>query len=109
MRDANGIHGPPPPKADPWPEDRVHSPFERDVIEAIGSLAPGELATYGEIAEEVGRPGAAQAVGNVVRRARRLPWWRIVPADGRIYCTHAPVQIPLLEAEGHRIVDRRLV
>lgn len=100
---------PPHPKADPWPQDRMPSAFEQAVIDAIAALGPGDLATFGEIAEEVGRPGAAQAVGNVLRRAESLPWWRIVPADGRVYCTHEPVQVPLLEAEGHRIVDRRII
>jgi methylated-DNA-protein-cysteine methyltransferase-like protein len=45
----------------------------------------------------------------VLRAAPELPWWRVVPADGRLYCSHAPVQAPLLAAEGHRIVDRRIV
>ncbi|QXC59739.1 DUF72 domain-containing protein [Aquihabitans sp. G128] len=105
----SGASAPPHPKADPWPDDRTPSPFERAVIDAIAALAPGDLATFGEIAEEVGRPGAAQAVGNVVRHAGSLPWWRIVPSDGRIYCTHESVQVPLLEAEGHQIRDRRIL
>ena len=67
------------------------------------------MATYGEIAEEVGRPGSGQAVSNVVRAVPDLPWWRIVPSSGRLYRTHAPTQVPLLEQEGHLIDDRRIV
>jgi alkylated DNA nucleotide flippase Atl1 len=100
---------PPPPKADPWPDDHVPTSFQQAVVDAIGAIAPGELATYGEIAEEAGAPAGAQAVGNVIRRAPELPWWRVVPADGCVYCTHAPTQEPLLEAEGHRVMGRRIV
>jgi len=97
------------PKAAPWAEGHVPTPFQSDVIEAMSALRPGELATYGEIAEEVGRPGSAQAVGNVVRGVPDLPWWRVIPSDGRLYETHAATQRPLLEAEGHRIEGRRVV
>ena len=79
------------------------------MIDAVGALRPGEVATYGEIAEEVGRPGSGQAVANVLRAVPDLPWWRVVPTGGHLYRTHAAVQAPLLEAEGHRIEDQRLV
>jgi len=79
------------------------------VVEAVRALTPGELASYGELAEEVGRPGAGQAVANVLRLAPDLPWWRVVPAEGRLYCTHLPTQAPLLEAEGHVVDEHRRV
>lgn len=72
-------------------------------------LARGELATYAEIAEEIGHPGAGQAVANVLRGASELPWWRVVPADGRLYRSHVRVQGPLLEAEGHTVDEHRRV
>jgi methylated-DNA-protein-cysteine methyltransferase-like protein len=73
------------------------------VVQALRSLRRGELATYAEIAEEAGHPGAGQAVANVLRAAPDVPWWRVVPADGRVYPSHRPVQGPLLEAEGHPV------
>lgn len=97
------------PKAAPWPDDHRLTDFQRKVVDTIAALAPGDLATYGEIAEEAGFPGSAQAVGNVVRAAPDLPWWRIVPADGRLYCSHLRTQQPLLEAEGHRVDRNRRV
>lgn len=73
------------------------------------SLRWGELTTYGEVAAEIGHPGSAQAVANALRGATDVPWWRVVPADGRLYRTHAAVQAPLLETEGHRVdQDRRV-
>src|SRR5688572_7982543 len=43
--------------------------FERRVRRVLLALRPGEVATYGEIAEEAGFPGAARAVGNVLAGA----------------------------------------
>lgn len=101
--------GPAPPNARPWPEGHEPTGFQQAVADAVAGLAPGELVTYGELAEELGRPGGGQAVANVLRSAPGLPWWRVVPADGRLYRTHAPVQAPLLEAEGHTVDDERRV
>jgi methylated-DNA-protein-cysteine methyltransferase-like protein len=98
-----------PPRGAPWPDEHEPTEFQRDVVRVVSELRPGELVTYGEIAEEVGRPGAGQAVGNVIRSAAGLPWWRVVPADGRLYCSHLEVQAPLLRAEGHRIDEHRRV
>ncbi len=100
---------PPPPHAAPWPDDHTPTAFQEAVVRAVEALGAGDLATYAEIAEEVGRPGSGQAVANVLRSAPDLPWWRVVPAGGRLYRTHAPVQAPLLEAEGHRIDEHRRV
>jgi methylated-DNA-protein-cysteine methyltransferase related protein len=98
-----------PPNATPWHDEHEPTEFQRAVVEAVGRVTAGELVTYAEIAEEIGRPGAGQAVANVLRRAPDLPWWRVVPTDGRLYRSHAPVQAPLLEAEGHRIDGNRRV
>lgn len=100
---------PPPPRAAPWPEDHEPTPFQAAVVAVASALEPGELATYADLAEEAGHPGAQQAVGNVLRAAPDLPWWRVVPSTGRLYRSHAPVQAPLLRAEGHRVDEHRRV
>jgi methylated-DNA-protein-cysteine methyltransferase-like protein len=96
---------PRPPRHVPWPEDHRPTPFQAAVVAAVAELEPGDLATYAEIAEAAGHPGAGQAVANVLRSATGVPWWRVVPADGRVYRTHRAVQRPLLEAEGHAVDD----
>jgi methylated-DNA-protein-cysteine methyltransferase-like protein len=103
------LSAPLPPNAAPWPEEHEPSAFQYAVVEAVRSLGRGELASYAEVAEDIGRPGAGQAVANVLRSAPDVPWWRVVPADGRLYRSHAPVQAPLLEAEGHRVDPQRRV
>ena len=97
----------PHPNAAPWPDDHEATPFQRAVVDAVSSLRPGELVTFGELAEELGRPGGGQAVANVLRGVPELPWWRVVPAGGRLYRDLVAVQAPLLRAEGHRVDEHR--
>jgi methylated-DNA-protein-cysteine methyltransferase-like protein len=103
------VSHPPPPGADHAHADRGLTDFQRAVVTVIAALEPGEVVTYGDVAVEVGRPGGAQAVANVLRRVPGLPWWRVVPTSGRLYRTHAPTQAPLLLAEGVEVdADRRV-
>ncbi len=74
--------------------------FERRVREVIRGLAPGEVATYGEVAEEAGFPRAARAVGNVLAGSSGLPWWRVVSATGRLAPGHESEQARRLASEG---------
>ncbi len=74
--------------------------FERRVRRVVSGLRPGEVATYGEIAEEAGFPGAARAVGNVLSRADGLPWWRVVTSTGRFAPGHEAEQSRRLREEG---------
>lgn len=99
----------PHPNAAPWPEGREPTPFQQDVVDAVSALKPGDLVTFGELAIELGRPGGGQAVANVLRSVPDLPWWRIVPSEGRLYRDLVDVQRPLLESEGHRVDDHRRV
>ncbi|HEU5151520.1 MAG TPA: GNAT family N-acetyltransferase [Iamia sp.] len=105
----SGTDAPLPPRARPWPADHEPTLFQRAVVTVVAGLRPGELMTYGEVAEEIGRPGAGQAVANVLRSAPDLPWWRVLPGDGRVYRSHAPAHVPLLVAEGHRVDEHRRV
>jgi methylated-DNA-protein-cysteine methyltransferase-like protein len=65
--------------------------FEDAVTEVIRAVPPGEVTTYGEVAAEAGYPGAARAVGNIMRTVPGLPWWRVITANGRL--------VPGLEVE----------
>lgn len=82
--------------------------FERRVRAVIAGLRPGEVATYGEVAEEAGFPGAARAVGNVLADSEGLPWWRVVSASGRLVPGHEARQARRLRAEGVRITGRHV-
>jgi methylated-DNA-protein-cysteine methyltransferase-like protein len=82
--------------------------FEERVRHVIRALRKGEVATYGEVAEEAGFPGAARAVGNVLARGSGLPWWRVVTSSGRLVPGHEPEHARRLRREGFVIVDGRI-
>ncbi len=101
---------PGPPGWVPWGPEHQPTEFQAAVLDVVAALEPGELVTYGDVADEVGRPGGGQAVANVLRHAVDVPWWRVVPAGGRLYRSHEPTQRPPLEDEGHVIdEDRRIL
>lgn len=89
--------------------DAALTRFQRDVVDVVRALGPGEILTYGEVAAEAGHPGRARAVGGVLRRVDGLPWWRVVPATGRLHPHLLARQRPLLEAEGVVVADDVLI
>ena len=82
--------------------------FVERVVAVVGALRPGEVVTYGEVAVEAGRPGAARAVGNVMASVDGLPWWRVVRADGRLVRGHEDEQARRLRAEGVTVTAGRV-
>lgn len=60
-------------------------PFHRRVYEAARAIAPGRVKTYGELARELGEPGASRAVGQALGHnpfAPIVPCHRILAAQG---------------------------
>jgi methylated-DNA-protein-cysteine methyltransferase-like protein len=83
--------------------------FEAAVTRVIKELRPGDLMTYGEVALEAGFPGAARAVGRVLRVSDGLPWWRIVTSTGRLVPGLEREHTKRLESEGVMVKDGRVV
>lgn len=83
--------------------------FEAAVVEVLLATEPGDVLAYGEVAAEAGYPGAARAVGNLLRRIDGLPWWRVVTASGRLIPHHPAEQARRLAGEGVVTVDGRIV
>lgn len=85
------------------------SDFEASVVAVLKATQPGDVLSYGDVAAEAGHPGAARAVGNILRHSEGLPWWRVVSASGRLI-PHDPVrQAKLLAAEGVECRGGRVV
>jgi|SRR5580693_4003714 methylated-DNA-protein-cysteine methyltransferase-like protein len=85
------------------------SAFAARVTEVLGALAPGDVVTYGDVAAEAGYPGAARAVGTLLRRGiDDVPWWRVVGHDGAIVCRHGEEQRARLVAEGVTVIGGRV-
>jgi methylated-DNA-protein-cysteine methyltransferase related protein len=95
------------------------SELSADITSVIASLAPGEVVSYGDVAHDAGRPGAARAVGALLARVWavprgdgtnvELPWWRVVRGDGRIVTGNPARQAALLRAEGVVVRHGRVV
>ena len=89
------------------PLDLHGTPFQMAVWHALLSIPRGKVCSYNDIANRIGRPGAARAVGGAVGAnpvSLLVPCHRVLNADGRIgsYGWGAQVKAKLLEAEGYR-------
>ena len=82
--------------------------FEAAVTAAIEDLEKGDISTYGEIAAEAGYPGAARAVGNLLRASDGLAWWRVISANGRLVPGAEAEHAQRLRAEGVRVTKGRV-
>ncbi len=84
--------------------------FHRAVYEVARRIAPGETLTYGEIAAQLGDPGAARGVGQALGQNPIpiiVPCHRVLAAGGRAGGFSAPggvmTKLRLLEIERRRI------
>lgn len=67
--------------------DAAGTAFQHAVWEALAVIPFGETRSYGEIAEAIGRPGAARAVGMANANnpiALIVPCHRVIGADGSL-------------------------
>lgn len=84
------------------------TPFQQTVFEAVGKISVGNICTYKELAEMLGKPGAAQAVGSAVAKnpvAYFIPTYRVMPKRGIGICRSGAgfLREKLLVHEGHDI------
>ncbi len=86
--------------------------FARRVTRVLRRIPAGRVATYGDVAALAGRPGAARAVGQILRRADEpgLPYHRVVAAGGRLggFGRSPQLKAQLLAAEGLAIRRGRI-
>ena len=90
--------------------------FYARVYEAVRAIPRGRVATYGQVAQLVGVPRGARAVGWALRALRGraaavVPWHRVVGTGGRISLRGGSgplVQRKRLEAEGVRLVEGKI-
>ena len=93
------------------------TPFQRKVYEALLRIPKGQVRTYGQIARAVGRPKAAQAVGQALKQNRwapQIPCHRVVASGGKLGGYSGPGGLAgkrrLLRSEGVRwLVSRSKV
>jgi methylated-DNA-[protein]-cysteine S-methyltransferase len=85
-------------------------PFHRRVYELTRRIPPGETLTYGEVAQRLGEPGAARAVGQALGAnpfAPVVPCHRVLGAQTGTggFSAHGGLQtkLKMLEIEGAHI------
>lgn len=81
------------------------------MIEALASVGPGQVVSYGDLAAQAGYPGAARGVGSVLAASTDedgLTWWRVIYGDGRLAPGKEVEQARLLAAEGVAVRDGRV-
>ena len=84
----------------------VGDDLRQAVYAVIRSIPAGTVMSYGEVAAEAGRPGAARAVGRIMATSDGvLPWWRVVTATGRLAPGKELDQGRRLQAEGVEVAD----
>jgi len=81
--------------------------FFEEVYRVVSMIPPGRVATYGQIASDLGNPRAARTVGwalSSLPRGMDVPWHRVINSQGRISGTpggrRASEQRAMLEEEG---------
>lgn len=86
--------------------------FTARVHDAVRSVPSGRVASYGAIADLAGSPGAARAVGTVLRslpEGSDVPWWRVISARGELTIPRTghrrTLQTALLADEGVTLGD----
>ena len=73
---------------------------ERRILDVLRALGPGEVTTYGDVADVAGHPRQSRFVGRVLATTDvEVPWWRVVNAAGRLVPGHEREQAALLRAE----------
>jgi methylated-DNA-protein-cysteine methyltransferase-like protein len=86
--------------------------FYEQVYAVVRRIPRGRVTSYGRIAQMLGRPNAARAVGYALNalksdrdpQQKEIPWQRVINSQGRISLPNmdggAELQASLLRAEG---------
>ncbi|HEY0798078.1 MAG TPA: methylated-DNA--[protein]-cysteine S-methyltransferase [Candidatus Baltobacteraceae bacterium] len=87
--------------------------FEQAALRQAARIPPGEVRSYGWVAEGIGQPQAARAVGQAMARnpiPLLYPCHRVVDASGDLHNYGYGIEMKerILRMEGYRIVQRTL-
>ena len=88
--------------------DLQGTPFQKLVWKALMKIKPGQIKTYRQVAEMIGRPTAVRAVASAIARnniAILVPCHRVIRADGKIgeFRWGSKMKALLLQSEGVRV------
>ncbi|WP_456698693.1 MGMT family protein [Aeromicrobium sp. P5_D10] len=73
----------------------MHEDFTENVLDLVERIPPGQVLSYGRIAEIL-QDGGPRQVGRVMAlEGGAVPWWRVVRADGSLPASHG------IDAQAH--------
>ena len=85
----------------------IKRPFSKRVTDIVRSIPRGETLSYGQVAAVAGSPGAARAVGNIMKKNhdKRVPCHRVIKSNGKLggYSGLRGKKAKLLKKEGINI------
>lgn len=91
------------------------SSFQKQVLIYLTTIPKGKVVTYGQIAEAIGCPGGARAVGNALHHnpdGNKYPCYKVVNSKGQLSGRFAfggiMIQQERLEADGIEVVGNRV-
>jgi AraC family transcriptional regulator of adaptative response/methylated-DNA-[protein]-cysteine methyltransferase len=100
-----------------WEEDRLRdipldlrgTDFQKEVWQALIDIPHGKVVSYGDVANDIGRPNAQRAVGTAVGEnpiSLIIPCHRVVQASGRLgnYGWGLALKSKILKLEGAIII-----
>ncbi len=60
--------------------------FKEKVLQIVGKIPKGKVMTYKQVAEKAGSPGAARAVGSIMKANfnTKIPCHRVIRSDGKV-------------------------
>lgn len=86
--------------------------MQAQVLNYLLTIPKGKVVTYGQIAEAIGCPGGARAIGNALHKnpdGNRYPCYKVVNSKGELSGRFAfggiTVQQEKLEADGIKVIN----
>lgn len=86
--------------------------MQAQVLNYLLTIPKGKVVTYGQIAEAIGCPGGARAVGNALHKnpdGNRYPCYKVVNSKGELSGRFAfggiTVQQEKMEADGIKVIN----
>jgi alkylated DNA nucleotide flippase Atl1 len=83
--------------------------FASAVLDAIDLVPPGQVVTYGDVAEYLGRGGPRQVGAVMATWGGAVAWWRVVKADGSPPPGYEAQALERYRAEGTPLRSQRRV
>lgn len=93
----------------------MNEQYRLAIVQVVHQIPTGNVATYGQVAELAGLPGAARLVGHTLKTlpsGSSLPWYRVLNSSGKISLPHGSpsyqLQCERLQAEGVILINGRV-